>query len=208
MQGKLGMNLREWREDTILDAGGNRSTRKKPARPSMDWEPNSHTTHLARLEIEPGPHWWKAREQPLRQSACPNNHSLAIFVSPELSSKRDYVITHCVRSMYVVCSVYVVCSMYVCVCAILQNWSLYPHTLMYSHGTWTQGSLGSVTHVTSTDLGSKVIWGSMTFGSSFWKKRSLYPHTLTYFHGTWIKWSLGKVTHVTSTEVGSKVILG
>ena len=25
----------------------------------------------------------------------------------------------------------------------------------------------------------------MTFGSSFWKKRSLYPHTLTSFHGTW-----------------------
>ena len=33
-----------------------------------------------------------------------------IFVSPELSSVRDYVITHSVRSMYVVCS------MYVCVC--------------------------------------------------------------------------------------------
>ena len=71
-----------------------------------------------RLEIEPGPHWWKAREQPLRQPACPKNHSLAIFVSPELSSKRDYVITHCVRSMYVVCSVYVVCSMYVYVCVL------------------------------------------------------------------------------------------
>ena len=36
------------------------------------------------------------------------------FVSPELSSKRDYVITHCVRSMYVVCRMYVVC-MYMCV---------------------------------------------------------------------------------------------
>ena len=36
MQGKLGMNLREWRGDTILDAGGNRSTRRKPARASMD----------------------------------------------------------------------------------------------------------------------------------------------------------------------------
>ena len=43
--------------------------------------------------------------------------------------------------------------------------SLYPHTLMYFHGTWTQLSLGRVTHVTSTDLGSKVILGSMTFGS-------------------------------------------
>ena len=58
--------------------------------------------------------------------------------------------------LYVVCSMYVVFSMYV-VCGILQNWSLYPHTLMYSHGTWTQWSLGRVTHVTSTDVGSKVI---------------------------------------------------
>ena len=48
------MNLIEiWKEDTILDAGGNRSARKKPARASMDREPNSHTT-LTRLGIEPG----------------------------------------------------------------------------------------------------------------------------------------------------------
>ena len=51
---------------------------------------------------------------------------------------------------------YVVVCMYV-VCGILQNWSLYPHTLMYSHGTWTQWSLGRVTYVTSTDMGLKVI---------------------------------------------------
>ena len=44
--------------------------RRKPARASMDREPNSHTT-LAWLGIEPGPHWWKAREQPLRQPARP-----------------------------------------------------------------------------------------------------------------------------------------
>ena len=75
------------------------------------------------------------------------------FVSPELSSVRDYVITHSVRSM----CMYVCVCMYVYVCGILQNWSLYPHTLMYCHGTWTQWSLGRVTHVTSTDMGSKVI---------------------------------------------------
>ena len=40
---------------------------------------------------------------------------------------------------------------------------------MYFHGTWTQWSLGRVTHKTSTDVGSKVIQGSMTFGSSFCK---------------------------------------
>ena len=78
----------------------------------------------------------------------------------------------------------------------LQNWPLYPHTLMYFHGTWIQWSLGRVTHVTSTDLGSKVIYGSMTFDSSFLgeKKGSLYPHTLTYFHRTWIQLFLGRVT--------------
>ena len=39
----------------------------------------------------------------------------------------------------------------------LQKGSLYPHTLMYFHGTWTQWSLGRNTHVTSTAVGSKVI---------------------------------------------------
>ena len=69
------MKLREiWKEDTILDAGGNQSARRKPARARMDREPNSHTT-LARLGIEPGPHWWKAREQPLRQPARPKIYS-------------------------------------------------------------------------------------------------------------------------------------
>ena len=38
----------------------------------------------------------------------------SIFVSPELSSVRDYVITHSVRSMYVVCSM----CMYVVFCKI------------------------------------------------------------------------------------------
>ena len=48
------MNLREiWKEDTILDAGGNRSARRKPPRVSIDRETNSHTT-LARLGTYPG----------------------------------------------------------------------------------------------------------------------------------------------------------
>ena len=54
---------------------------------------------------------------------------------------------------------YIVCT-YVClydmhVCGILQNWSLYPHTLMYFHGTWTQWFLGRVTHVTSKTWGQR-----------------------------------------------------
>ena len=36
----------------------------------------------------------------------------------------------------------------------LKKGSLYPHTLMYFHGTWLQWSLGRVTHVTSTHVGS------------------------------------------------------
>ena len=174
-------------------------------RASMDWEPNSHTTHLARLEIEPGPHWWKTREQPLRQPACPNNYSLAIFVSPELSSKRDYVITHCVRSMYVVCTKYVV-YMYMCVlfCKIYHcihiHWCIpvglghkdpWVASHMWPQQTWDQRS-------------SRGPWPLV----QVFEKRSLYSHTLTYFHGTWIKWSFGKVTLVTSTEVASRVILG
>ena len=40
-----------------------------------------------------------------------------VFVSPELSSERDYVITHSVHSIYVLCvCVCVVCSMYVVFC--------------------------------------------------------------------------------------------
>ena len=38
--------------------------------------------------------------------------------------------------------------------------------------------------MTSTDLGSKVILGSVTFWLSF-EKLSLYPHTLMYYHGSW-----------------------
>ena len=109
-----------------------------------------------------------------------------IFVSPELCSVRDHVwslILYVLVCMYVpsvgVC-MYVVCMWY------FTNWSLYPHTLMYSHGTWKQWSLGRVTHVTSADLGSKVILGSMTFEVFFFffffffLKGLLYPHTLLW----------------------------
>ena len=48
----------------------------------------------------------------------PKNMFFVIFVSPELSSVRDYVITHSVPS-YVVCSMYIVCvCMYVVFCKI------------------------------------------------------------------------------------------
>ena len=99
--------------------------------------------------------------------------------------------------MYVVCGIF------------LQDWSPYHHTLMYSHGTWTQWSLGRVTHVTSTDMRSKVIYGSMTFGLTFWKKKvTESTHTLMYFHETWTQWSSSRDTHVTSTDLGVKGALG
>ena len=63
---------------------------------------------------------------------------------------------------------YVVC-MYV-VCGNLQNWSLYPHTLMYSHGTWPQWFLGRVTHVTSRDVGQRSSRGQWPLVQVFCKK--------------------------------------
>ena len=68
----------------------------------------------------------------------------------------------------IVC-MYVVC-VGLCMCCILHNWSLYPRTLMYSHGTWTQWSLGRVTHVTLTDAEVKGHLGVNDLWSSFWKK--------------------------------------
>ena len=91
------------RMEKILDVGGNRSTRRKPARASMDWEPYSHTTHLARLEIQHGPHGpficfcfngcITKMHQPrseLRQSRCKLRQS-----RPHLMHiQNSYVITH------------------------------------------------------------------------------------------------------------------
>ena len=88
---------------------------------------------------------------------------------------------------------------------MLQNWSLYPHTLISYHGTWTQWSLSRVTHLTSTDVGQRSSRGQWPL-VKFKKKGSLYPHTLMYFQGSWIQWSLGRVTHVTSTDLGSTII--
>ena len=72
-------------------------------------------------------------------------------------SERDYVITHSVCStLYVrpdVCSTGSMYGMWY----FAKFCSLYPQTLMYSHGTWIQWSLGRVTHVTSTGMRSEVI---------------------------------------------------
>ena len=69
----------------------------------------------------------------------------------------------------------------------LEKRSLYPHTLMYFCGTWTQWFLGRVTHVTSTDMGHGVKGhlGVNDLWFKFLQKGSLYPHTLMYYNGSW-----------------------
>ena len=93
-----------------------------------------------------------------------------IFVSPELSSVRDYVVTYSVRSMYVVRSM----CMYVVICKI-------DHCI-HIHWCIVMG-LGHNDPWVESHMWPQQTWGqrSMTFGSSFWKKGSVYPHTLMYF---------------------------
>ena len=69
---------------------------------------------------------------------------------------------------------------------VFEKRSLYPHTLMYFHGTLRiQWSLGRVTHVTSTEVRSTVILGSLTFLLSFWKTINHYIHIIwTYLELT------------------------
>jgi hypothetical protein len=52
-------------------AGGNRSTRGKPARTSMDWKPNALKADGPSRGLNQGPHWCKASKEPLRQPAPP-----------------------------------------------------------------------------------------------------------------------------------------
>ena len=72
-----------------------------------------------------------------------------LFVSLELCSERDYVITHSVRSMYMY-RVYVVCMWYF---AKLITVSIYIDVFPWDLDT----KILRVTHVTSTDVRSKVI---------------------------------------------------
>ncbi len=48
---------RDMGRNPILDAGGNRSTRRKPARSGMDRQPYSLTNSVAVTGIEPGLQW-------------------------------------------------------------------------------------------------------------------------------------------------------
>ena len=95
-----------------------------------------------------------------------------IFVSPELSSVRDYVIAHSVRSMYVVHSMYVVfCKIDHCIhthwCIVMGLGHNDPwiESYMWPQQTWGQRS-------------SRGQWPLVQV---FGKKESVYPHTLMYF---------------------------
>ena len=79
-----------------------------------------------------------------------------------------------------------------------EKWLLYPYSLMYFHGSLTQWSLGRVPHVTSAEVGSKVIQGSLTFWLKFFEKWPLYipwyiPWCI-FFYVIWTQ-SFGKVAH-------------
>ena len=100
--------------------------------------------------------------------------------------------------MYVVC----VC-MYVVFCKI--DHCIHIHWCIVM--TWTQWSLGRVTHVTSTDMGSKVIWGSMTFGSSFWKKESSVSTYFDVFSNLILQWLQKYVIAKAGETRGSRTAL-
>ena len=48
---------RDMGRNQILDAGGNRGTRRKPATSGMDLQTNSLMNNVAILGIKPGPQW-------------------------------------------------------------------------------------------------------------------------------------------------------
>ena len=63
---------------------------------------------------------------------------------------------------------------------VFEKGSLYPHTLMYFRGTWTQWSLGRITHVTSPDLGSKAIVGQWPLVQVFEKRVSVSTYFVVF----------------------------
>ena len=78
------------------------------------------------------------------------------------------------------------------VCGILQNWSLYPHTLMYFMG------LGYNDPWAESHMWPQQTWGQRSSRGQWLlvqvfekEKGSPYPHTLTYVHGTSINMILG-----------------
>ena len=84
--------------------------------------------------------------------ALPVNWLALFFVSPELCSETDYVITHSVGSMYVECSLYVCSTWYFAKFIIVSTYNdVFPWDLLGHNDPWVES-----THVTSTD-GSKVI---------------------------------------------------
>ena len=71
---------------------------------------------------------------------------------------------------------------------------------MYYHGSWTQWSLGRVTHGDINICGVKghlrIIYGYWPFGLSFWKMVSNV-----------FSWDLGRLAQITLTGMGSNLII-
>ena len=96
----------------------------------------------------------------------------------------------------------------------LDKMSLYPHILMYFHGTWIELSLGRFKNVISTGEGTKVNWRSLTFALSLLKivtvstcfVVSFYPHASMYYYWSQRQWFLCKVTLLTLRNVRINVI--
>ena len=81
----------------------------------------------------------------------------------------------------------------------MNNLSLYPHTLMDFHGTWTGGYWGMGTHMTQNQRSSRGHLRSLTPNGQDIHNWSHYPHTLMDFHGSWTKEYWGMGTYVTPT---------
>ena len=93
------------------------------------------------------------------------------------------------------------------VCGNLKNWSLYPHTLMYCHGTWTQWSLGRVTHVTSTDMGQRSSRGQWPLVQVFGKKGQCIHIYFDVFSNLILQWLQKYVIAKAGETRGSRTAL-
>ena len=151
------------------------------------------------------------------------------FVSPELCSEKDYVITHSVHSMYIVCGIFFFkidhcIHIHWCIPMGLGHNDPWVESHMWPQQTWGQrSSKGHCIHILwfiFMGLGyndpwrESHMWPQQTWDQrssrgqwplvQVFEKRSLYPHTFMYFHEAWLQLSLGRVTHVTSKDLGQR----
>ena len=97
--------------------------------------------------------------------------------------------------------------MYVYVCGILQNWSLYPHTLMYYHGTWTQWSLGRVYMWPQQTWGQRSSRGQWPLVQVFGKKGQCIHLLWCIFKSNILQWMQKNVIAKAGETRGSRTAL-